>query len=168
MALSRIRVQVRGVRLEVGERRERKCDMRASAAHAERKRAARSKADAPRPTIEVYTDSGCKGNPGVGAWDALIFEGSKPKEISGVERLTTNNQMELRAAIEGPSMVRPGLRIHLWLSSRFLLKPVAQQRDAQRPSTLKVAKIVVAYDPGAIVVAEGCPIPGLPAQLRRR
>ena len=79
---------------------------------AERKRTARSGTDATRPLIEVYTDGGCRGNPGVGGWAALIYEGPKPKEIWGVERLTTNNQMELRAAIEAlralevPSKVR--------------------------------------------------------------
>jgi hypothetical protein len=80
--------------------------------HAARKYATHSEADVTRPTIEVYSDGGCRGNPGVGAWAALIYEGPKPKEIWGVERLTTNNQIELRAAIEAlralevPSKVR--------------------------------------------------------------
>jgi hypothetical protein len=51
----------------------------------ERKRTARSGADATRPLIDVYTDGGCRRNPGVGAWAALIYEGPKPKEIWGVE-----------------------------------------------------------------------------------
>jgi hypothetical protein len=48
---------------------------------AERKRTARSGAGATGPPIEVYTDGGCRGNPSVGGWAALIYEGPKPKEI---------------------------------------------------------------------------------------
>jgi hypothetical protein len=52
------------------------------------KHLAQSGADVTRPTIDVYTDGGCRRIPGVGAWAAVIYEGPEPKEISGVERLT--------------------------------------------------------------------------------
>ena len=50
--------------------------------------------------VEIATDGACKGNPGPGGWGALIRHGETEKEISGGERNTTNNRMELRAAIE--------------------------------------------------------------------
>jgi ribonuclease HI len=53
------------------------------------------------PRVKIATDGSCKGNPGPGGWGALIRSGAREKEISGGERLTTNNRMELLAAIRG-------------------------------------------------------------------
>ena len=50
--------------------------------------------------INIYTDGSCEGNPGPGGWAALIVSSSKKEEISGGEKLTTNNRMELTAAIK--------------------------------------------------------------------
>jgi ribonuclease HI len=88
---------------------------------AERKRSARSGADATRPLIDVYTDGGCRVNPGVGGWAAIIYEGPKPKEIWEVERLTTNNQMELRAAIEALRALREPSKVRLFSDSAYLI-----------------------------------------------
>jgi len=56
----------------------------------------------PTKVVEIYTDGGCRGNPGPGGWAAIIYDGGpKPREISGAQRSTTNQQMELQAAIEG-------------------------------------------------------------------
>ncbi len=51
-------------------------------------------------TIEIYTDGACRGNPGPGGWGALLISGDVRKELSGAESQTTNNRMELTAAIE--------------------------------------------------------------------
>jgi ribonuclease HI len=51
------------------------------------------------PSVEIFTDGACKGNPGPGGWGAVIRSGAHEKEISGGEALTTNNRMELLAAI---------------------------------------------------------------------
>ena len=51
------------------------------------------------PIVEIFTDGACKGNPGPGGWGAVIRSGEREKEISGGEPLTTNNRMELLAAI---------------------------------------------------------------------
>ena len=51
--------------------------------------------------VEVFTDGACRGNPGPGGWAALLRKGSRERMISGAERSTTNNRMELLAAIEG-------------------------------------------------------------------
>ncbi len=93
--------------------------MTASATRTER--VVHRQADARKPTIEVYTDGGSRGNPGVGAWAALIYEGPKPKEISGVERQTTNNKMELRAAIEALRALEKPSKVRLFSDSAYLI-----------------------------------------------
>ncbi|MED5421979.1 MAG: RNase H family protein, partial [Pseudomonadota bacterium] len=50
--------------------------------------------------VEIYTDGACSGNPGPGGWGAVLRYGDKEKEISGAEAETTNNRMELTAAIK--------------------------------------------------------------------
>lgn len=72
-------------------------------------------------TIEIYTDGGCEGNPGRGGWAALIYDGPTPEEISGFERRTTNNRMELRAAIEGLRHVKAASRVKLHSDSAYLI-----------------------------------------------
>jgi ribonuclease HI len=61
-----------------------------------------------RPTVELFTDGACKGNPGPGGWGALLRFGDREKELSGGEAHTTNNRMELMAAISGlNALTRP-------------------------------------------------------------
>lgn len=55
--------------------------------------------------IRVYTDGACSGNPGPGGWGAVIFFKAGKQEISGYEKLTTNNRMELKAVLESLSLV---------------------------------------------------------------
>jgi ribonuclease HI len=97
-------------------KREHRKVTRAGSGHTARKRA-----DTARPLIEVYSDGGCRINPGVGAWAALIYEGPKPKEIWGVEHLTTNNQMELRAAIEALRSLEGPSKVRLFSDSAYLV-----------------------------------------------
>ena len=60
--------------------------------------------------VELYTDGACRGNPGPGGWGVLIRFGAKEKELSGAEAHTTNNRMELMAAIKGlEALTRPCL-----------------------------------------------------------
>jgi ribonuclease HI len=70
---------------------------------------------------EIYTDGGCDGNPGPGGWAAIVFEGPKPKEISGAERNTTNNRMEIRAAIEGLKRLEEPRRVLVHSDSAYLI-----------------------------------------------
>jgi len=51
-------------------------------------------------TLDIYTDGGCFSNPGPGGWAAVIYDGPNPTEVSGFEGNTTNQRMELRAAVE--------------------------------------------------------------------
>jgi ribonuclease HI len=52
------------------------------------------------PEVEIFTDGACKGNPGPGGWGAILRSNGKERELSGGESPTTNNRMELMAAIE--------------------------------------------------------------------
>ena len=62
------------------------------------------------PSVEMFTDGACKGNPGRGGWGVLIRSGATEKELSGGEAHTTNNRMELLAAIRGlQALKRPCL-----------------------------------------------------------
>ena len=70
--------------------------------------------------IIIYTDGSCLNNPGVGGWAALLIYGDKKKEITGGEMDTTNNRMELTAAIEALNSLKKNLPITLYTDSRYL------------------------------------------------
>jgi ribonuclease HI len=96
--------------------------------------------------VEIYTDGGCDGNPGPGGWAAVIFEGSKPKEIFGAEMNTTNNRMEIRAAIEGLKRVEESRRVLVYSDSAYLINCVNDgwylnwQKNGWRNSAKKPVK----------------------------
>jgi len=69
---------------------------------------------------EIFTDGACKGNPGPGGWGALIRAGEKEKELSGGEALTTNNRMELMAAIEGLNALKRPCRVIVSTDSNYV------------------------------------------------
>ncbi len=71
--------------------------------------------------IEIYTDGACRGNPGPGGWGAVLVYNGREKELSGAEAQTTNNRMELTAAIEALAAVRRKRAIRLTTDSRYLL-----------------------------------------------
>ena len=70
--------------------------------------------------VEIYTDGACRGNPGPGGWAALLRTGDKEREISGGEPLTTNNRMELVAAIEGLNALKRPCRVDLHTDSAYV------------------------------------------------
>jgi ribonuclease HI len=70
--------------------------------------------------IEIYTDGACKGNPGPGGWGALLRSQGKEKELKGAESMTTNNRMELTAAIEALSSLSKFCQIDLYTDSNYL------------------------------------------------
>jgi ribonuclease HI len=69
----------------------------------------------------MATDGACKGNPGPGGWGAVIRSGDKEKTLSGGEKLTTNNRMELTAAIEGLKALKRPCRVVLSTDSRYVM-----------------------------------------------
>ena len=72
------------------------------------------------PSVQIYTDGACRGNPGPGGWGALIRSGSREKELSGGEAPTTNNRMELLAAIEALRALRKPCRVSLYTDSIYV------------------------------------------------
>lgn len=72
-------------------------------------------------TVTIYTDGACSGNPGPGGWGAILIYGPHKKELSGGEAETTNNRMELTAAIRGMEALKEPCRVELWSDSRYLV-----------------------------------------------
>ena len=70
--------------------------------------------------VEIFTDGACKGNPGPGGWGAVIRSGDRVKEISGGEPLTTNNRMELLAAIRALEALKRPCRVILSTDSIYV------------------------------------------------
>lgn len=70
--------------------------------------------------VSIFTDGACQGNPGPGGWGALLVYGSKRLELSGGEPATTNNRMELAAAIEALRVLKEPCRIRLTTDSSYL------------------------------------------------
>jgi ribonuclease HI len=71
--------------------------------------------------VHMATDGACKGNPGPGGWGVVIRAGDKERELSGGEKLTTNNRMELTAAIKGLEALKRPCRVVLSTDSRYVM-----------------------------------------------
>lgn len=76
--------------------------------------------------IQIFTDGACRGNPGPGGWGALLRYGKHEKTLSGAENLTTNNRMELTAAIAALSSVKEPCTIELYTDSKYLQKGITE------------------------------------------
>ena len=72
-------------------------------------------------TVTLYTDGACSGNPGPGGWGAILAYQGNEKELSGGERSTTNNRMELTAVIEGLSALKEPCIVELYSDSKYVI-----------------------------------------------
>lgn len=72
-------------------------------------------------TIEIYTDGACRGNPGPGGWGALLIAGRRTKTMHGGEPETTNNRMELMAAIEALNALKGRRKVVLHTDSKYVM-----------------------------------------------
>ena len=72
--------------------------------------------------VVIYTDGACRGNPGPGGWGALIKDGSGQRELSGAENETTNNRMEMTAAIMALKALPDGCAADLYTDSEYVMK----------------------------------------------
>ena len=71
--------------------------------------------------VEIFTDGACSGNPGPGGWGAVLRSGAHEKEISGGEAATTNNRMELMAAIKALEALKGPSAVTLYTDSRYVM-----------------------------------------------
>ena len=76
----------------------------------------------PVAAVDIYTDGACRGNPGPGGWAALLIAGETRKEVSGAETETTNNRMELMAAIQGLGALKRRCKVRLYTDSKYVLQ----------------------------------------------
>ena len=76
--------------------------------------------------VIIYTDGACRGNPGPGGWGALIKFDTAEREIFGGQNNTTNNQMELSAAIEGLSILKEPCDVELYTDSKYVMDGITQ------------------------------------------
>jgi ribonuclease HI len=76
--------------------------------------------------VEIFTDGACRGNPGPGGWGALLVFGKERKEVSGYEAETTNNRMELSAAIGGLGALKRRCAVKLYTDSKYVLQGITE------------------------------------------
>ena len=76
--------------------------------------------------VQIYSDGACSGNPGPGGYGTILVSGSREKEISGGEAVTTNNRMELLGAIEGLRALRFPCKVTLTSDSRYLVDGITK------------------------------------------
>jgi ribonuclease HI len=76
--------------------------------------------------VEIWTDGACSGNPGPGGWGAILVLGDREKELSGGEPLTTNNRMELTAAISALEALKRPCNVNLYTDSQYLREGISK------------------------------------------
>ena len=74
-----------------------------------------------QPRVEIFTDGACRGNPGPGGWGAILRSGAHEREIKGGELATTNNRMELTAAIKALEALKKPSNVTLSTDSRYVM-----------------------------------------------
>ena len=95
--------------------------------------------------VEIFTDGACSGNPGPGGWGAILRWRGNEKELCGGEVLTTNNRMELMAAIQALESLKRGIRARLYTDSNYLKLGITQwihswKRNGWRTADKKAVK----------------------------
>ncbi len=78
------------------------------------------------PSVEAFTDGACRGNPGPGGWGVVLRSGERVKELSGGEPATTNNRMELRAAIEALTALKKPCKVDVYTDSVYVRSGIMQ------------------------------------------
>ena len=77
-------------------------------------------------SVQLFTDGACSGNPGPGGWGAILRSGAHEIEISGGDKATTNNRMELMAVIEGLKKLKRGVQVAIYTDSRYVMDGAAK------------------------------------------
>ncbi len=76
--------------------------------------------------IQMFTDGACSGNPGAGGWGTILRYGGHEKELSGGEKTTTNNRMELTAVIKGLEALKEPCEVELYTDSKYIVDSVTK------------------------------------------
>jgi ribonuclease HI len=92
-----------------------------------------------RPSVVIYTDGACSGNPGPGGWGAILISGTHRKELSGGEAPTTNNRMELMAAIAALEALKKPSHVELHTDSIYLRDGITKWIHGWRRNGWKTA-----------------------------
>ncbi|MEJ2042562.1 MAG: ribonuclease HI [Reinekea sp.] len=95
--------------------------------------------------VTLYTDGGCRGNPGPGGWGAVLIYGGHKKLLKGSEQDTTNNRMELKAAIEGLTALKRSIEVDLYTDSKYVQQGISSwianwKRNGWKTSAKKPVK----------------------------
>ncbi|MCP5325850.1 MAG: ribonuclease HI [Oceanospirillaceae bacterium] len=90
-------------------------------------------------TVEIFTDGACKGNPGPGGWGAILRYGSSEKELHGGELATTNNRMELMAAIAALEELKRPCVVNLTTDSQYVRKGITEWLEGWKKRGWKTA-----------------------------
>ena len=78
------------------------------------------------PQVDIYTDGACRGNPGPGGWAALLRFKSREKTLTGSNKQTTNNRMELTAAVEALQALKKPCRVAIYTDSQYLQRGITE------------------------------------------
>ncbi len=89
--------------------------------------------------VEIYTDGACRGNPGPGGWGALLIAGAHRKTLHGGEPETTNNRMELTAAIEALNALKRPCKVNLHTDSRYVMQGITEWLEGWKKRGWKTA-----------------------------
>ncbi|OEY67686.1 ribonuclease HI [Marinobacter sp. X15-166B] len=89
--------------------------------------------------VVIYTDGACKGNPGAGGWGVVLRFGTAMKTLHGGERNTTNNRMELMAAIKGLNALTRSCRVALYTDSQYVRKGITEWMSGWKKNGWKTA-----------------------------
>jgi ribonuclease HI len=84
------------------------------------------KKDEGRPFVEIFADGACSGNPGMGGFGAILRSGQKCTELSGCEKLTTNNRMEMMAVIAALEALKKPCRVMITTDSKYIVKGMTE------------------------------------------
>lgn len=76
--------------------------------------------------VDIYTDGACRGNPGPGGWGAVLIAGIHERELNGAEAESTNNRMELTAAIEALAALKRACEVRLFTDSQYVRKGITE------------------------------------------
>ena len=93
-----------------------------------------------KKSVEIFTDGACRGNPGPGGWGAILRFKGQEKEIYGFAPETTNNQMELKAAIEALSCLKEPCKVTLTTDSEYVRKGITEWIEGWKQKSWKNAQ----------------------------